>query len=149
MWIYCTCHSENQILIDKAYLKSLTAHDDVPKMDFFRVTGPLWGESPVNGGFPSQRPVTRGFDIFFDLRLTKRVGKQPRRRWFETQSRSLWRRCNWSMLGNMSTFLFSNAPTEGVRQSFAKSSGTTMMAALFVDSLALLTTKVFVDTPWL
>ena len=27
------------------------------------------GNSPVRGEFPSQRPVTRSFDVFFDLRL--------------------------------------------------------------------------------
>ena len=27
------------------------------------------GNSPVTGEFPAQRPVTRSFDIFFDLRL--------------------------------------------------------------------------------
>ena len=27
------------------------------------------GNSPVTGEFPSQRPVTRSFDLFFDLRL--------------------------------------------------------------------------------
>ena len=27
------------------------------------------GNSPVTGEFPSQRPVTRSFDVFFDLRL--------------------------------------------------------------------------------
>ena len=32
----------------------------------FRVTGPLWGISPVTDEFPSQRPVTWSFDIFFD-----------------------------------------------------------------------------------
>ena len=26
------------------------------------------GNSPVTGEFPSQRPVTRSFDVFFDLR---------------------------------------------------------------------------------
>ena len=29
------------------------------------------GNSPVTGEFPSQRPVTRRFDVFFDLRLNK------------------------------------------------------------------------------
>ena len=29
------------------------------------------GNSPVTGEFPSQRPVARGFDVFFDLRLNK------------------------------------------------------------------------------
>ena len=71
-------------------------HDDVIEWDIFPVTGPLWGESPVTGGFPSQRPLTQSFGVFFDLRLNKRLSKQSRRRWFETPSRSLslWRHCN-------------------------------------------------------
>ena len=52
------------------------------------------GNSPVTSEFPSQRPVTRRFDVFFDLRLNKRSLKQSRRRWFETASRPLWRHCN-------------------------------------------------------
>ena len=71
---------------------------------------PRWGHSPrMRGGsgvkalsqilsdeslFPSQRPATRSFDVFFDLHLTKRLNKQSRRRWFDTPSRSLWRHCN-------------------------------------------------------
>ena len=51
--------------------------------NIFRVTGP--------------RPVTRTFDVFFDLRLNKRLSKQPRGWWFETQSWSLWRHCNVTM----------------------------------------------------
>ena len=27
------------------------------------------GNSPVRGEFPTERPVTRSFDVFFDLRL--------------------------------------------------------------------------------
>ena len=34
------------------------------------------GNSPASGEFPAQRPVTRSFDIFFDLRLNKRLSKQ-------------------------------------------------------------------------
>ena len=34
------------------------------------------GDSPLTGEFPSQRPVTRSFDVFFDLRLKKRLSKQ-------------------------------------------------------------------------
>ena len=30
------------------------------------------GNSPVPGEFPTQRPVTRSFDVFFDLRLKNR-----------------------------------------------------------------------------
>ena len=52
------------------------------------------GNSPVTGEFPAQRPVTRCFDIFFDLRLNKRLSKQSWGWWFETPSRPLWRHCN-------------------------------------------------------
>ena len=33
------------------------------------------GNSPVPGEFPAQRPVPRSFDVFFDLRLNKRLSK--------------------------------------------------------------------------
>ena len=54
----------------------------------------------MTGGFPSQRPVTRSFDVFFNL--NKRSSKQSGRWWFETSSRSSWRHCNASNL-NQST----------------------------------------------
>ena len=38
------------------------------------------GNSPVTGEFPSERPVTRSFGVFFDLCLNKRLSKQSRRR---------------------------------------------------------------------
>ena len=53
-----------------------------------------FGNSPVPGEFPAQRPVTRSFDVFFDLRLNKRLSKQSWGWWCETLSCSLWRRCN-------------------------------------------------------
>ena len=31
------------------------------------------GNSPVPGEFPAQRPVTRSFDVFFDLHPNKRL----------------------------------------------------------------------------
>ena len=52
------------------------------------------GNLTVTGEFPSQRPVTRTFDVFFDLRLNKRLCKQSWGWWFETLSRPLWRHCN-------------------------------------------------------
>ena len=52
------------------------------------------GNSPVTGEFTTQRPVTRSFDEFFDLRLNKRLSKQSWGWWFETLSRPLWRHCN-------------------------------------------------------
>ena len=57
------------------------------------------GNSPVTGEFPSHRPVTRSFDVFFDLRLNKGLSKQSRHRWFETPSLSLWRHCNMGVVG--------------------------------------------------
>ena len=52
------------------------------------------GNAPGIAEFPSQRPVTLSFDVFFDLRLNKRSCKQSRRPWIETPSRPLWRYCN-------------------------------------------------------
>ena len=52
------------------------------------------GNSPVTGEFPSQRPVTRSFDVFLYFPLNKQLGKQSKPLWFETSSRSLWSRCN-------------------------------------------------------
>ena len=50
--------------------------------------------SPVPSEFPAQRPVTRSFDVFFDLRLNKRLSKQSWGWWSETPSSSLWRHRN-------------------------------------------------------
>ena len=52
------------------------------------------GNSSVPGEFPAQRPVTRSFDVFLDLRLNKRLSKQSWGWWFETLSRLLWGHCN-------------------------------------------------------
>ena len=52
------------------------------------------GNSPVPGEFPTQRPVTRSFDVYFDLRPDKRLSKQSWGWWFETPSRPLWRHRN-------------------------------------------------------
>ena len=59
------------------------------------------GNSPVTCEFPAQRPVTRSF-VFIDMRLSKRLDKQHRRRWFETPSRSLWRYCNGEWISTTS-----------------------------------------------
>ena len=62
--------------------------------NIFRVTGPLCGEFTGPGEFPTQRPVTRSFDVYFDLRLNKRLCKQSRSWWFETLLCPLWRHSN-------------------------------------------------------
>ena len=55
-----------------------------------RVTGHLCGE------FTDHRwiPLTKASDAELDLRLNKRLGKQPWGWWFETPSCQLWRHCN-------------------------------------------------------
>ena len=65
------------------------------KMETFSVLLALCaGNTPVINEFPSQRPVTRSFDVFVDLRLNKRLNIYSWRRWFETPSGSLWRHSN-------------------------------------------------------
>ena len=66
--------------------------------NIFRVTGLLWG---VTGEFPTQRPVTRNVDVFFDLRLNKRLSKQSWGWWFETSSHPLWRHSNGNLFHNL------------------------------------------------
>ena len=59
------------ILIIKAHVCGMTSSNG----NVFRITGPLWVNPPVTGGFLSQRPVTRSFNVFFDLRLNTRLSK--------------------------------------------------------------------------
>ena len=47
-----------------------------------------------SGEFPTQRPVTRSFDVFFDLPLNKRLNRQWWGWWFEMLSHTLWRHHN-------------------------------------------------------
>ena len=47
------------------------------------------GNSQVTGEFPTQRPVRRSFDVYFDLHPNKSWGW-----WSETPSRPLWRHRN-------------------------------------------------------
>ena len=72
------------------------AHDDVIKWKHFPyvLLALCEGNSPIISEFPSQRPVMRSFEVFFDLHQNKRLSKHLWRRWFETPSRSLWRHCN-------------------------------------------------------
>ena len=57
------------------------------QMETFSTLRALWaGNSPVTGEFPTQRPVTRSFDVFFGLRLNKLLSKQLWGWWFEMPS---------------------------------------------------------------
>ena len=63
------------------------SHDDV--------IGSLWGRGINRSAVNSpQKPVTWSFDVFFDLRLNKRLSKQSWGWWFGTPSCPLWRHCN-------------------------------------------------------
>ena len=62
------------------------------------------GNSPVTSEFPSQRPVTQSFDVFFDLHLNKRLSKQSSQRWFETPAHSLCCHCNRPLVGENDLF---------------------------------------------
>ena len=75
--------------------------------DIFRFTGHFSGNSPVSGEFPAQRPVTRSFEVFFDLRLNKWLNKQSQGWWFETLSRPLWRHRNSKYCFKLVALIFS------------------------------------------
>ena len=76
----------------------------------------VWGihRSPVN--FPAQRPVTRSFDVFFDLSLNQRLSKQSWGWWFETLPRPLWRHCNVDSRTTrmFTTFLFNGGSMQSL-----------------------------------
>ena len=47
------------------------------QMETFSALLAIWaGNSPVPGEFPTQRPVTRNVDVFFDLRPNKLLSIQ-------------------------------------------------------------------------
>ena len=72
----------------------LSWHDDVIKWWHFPCHCPSVWELHRSGIFSSKDPVKQSFDVFFDLRLNKRLSKKSRRRWLETPSHLLWRHCN-------------------------------------------------------
>ena len=76
----------------------------------WRDADPFWGTSIRTGAsnrditvyqalrkFPTQRPVTRSFDVYFDLRLNKRLCKPSWGWWFETLLCPLWCHSNVKM----------------------------------------------------
>ena len=92
--ILCRCQCVNSrdfMTINTRWLMMTSSNGNI-----FRVTGHLCGEFTVSGEFPTQRPVTRSFDVYFDLRPNKRLSKQSLGWWFETLSPPLWRHRNVS-----------------------------------------------------
>ena len=92
------------------------------------------GNSLVLGEFPTQRPVTRSFDVFIDLRLNKRLSKQPWGWWFESLSCPLWRHRN----GHIHTmYRHSNRdPGFGYRTGLLTQWGRDKMAAISQTTLS-------------
>ena len=86
------------LFIKNVFTKSLDVRKTLNMMETFSALLALCaGNSAVTGEFPTQRSVTRSFDVCFALHLPKRLIKQLWRRCFETPLYTLWRHCNWHM----------------------------------------------------
>ena len=95
-WKHFRCDLISYPLL-KYWLKLFAKHDDAIKWNHLPRYWPfVRGIHHSTGDFPAQRPVTRSFDVFFDVRQNKRLCKQSRGWWYETPSRPLWRHCNGS-----------------------------------------------------
>ena len=97
----CLRHKMTSSTTDKIPPHMMTSSNG----NIFRVTGHLCGKFTGPGEFPAQRPVTRSFDVFFDLRLNKRLSKQPWGWWFETPAWSLWRHRNAITRRDINSFI--------------------------------------------
>ena len=62
--------------------------------NIFRVTGHLCGKFTGPRWISHTKASDAELDVFFDLRLNKRLSKQPWGWWFETPAWSLWRHRN-------------------------------------------------------
>ena len=76
------------------YRDSFYTNDDIIKWKHFPRYWPFVPGCNGTRWIPHTKPVTRSFDVFFDLRLNKRLSKQSWGWWFGTLLRPLWRRCN-------------------------------------------------------
>ena len=80
------------------------------------------GNSPVPGEFPTQRPVARSFDVYFDLRPNKRLSKQSWGCWFETPSDPLWRHRNANPFHSPFRYAFVPRPSPEPVNAYCESS---------------------------
>ena len=92
-WFRCIITWSNGDRLNYQWITNITTWWRHQIETFFALLAFCEGNPMFTGGFPSQRLVTQSFDVFFYLRLNKRVSKQPWGWWFETPSRSLWRHC--------------------------------------------------------
>ena len=75
---FCYSFTLSQITRLGLWISNNVSHDNVIKWNHFPryFGGEFTGPGP--GEFPAQNPMTRSFGVFFDLRLNKRLSKQPR-----------------------------------------------------------------------
>ena len=86
---------QEQLMVDRLTAMSFPSFESIEELlqlmmtssneNIFRVTGPLCGELTGHWWIPCT--VTRSFEVFFDLRLNKRLSKQSRGWWFATPPR--------------------------------------------------------------
>ena len=95
--IHVMMHNHYSCIVNSAHIvvhcSSIFSHYDVIKWKHFPRYWHLCGEFTGLRWIP-RTPVTRGFGVFLDLRMNKRLSKQPWGWWFQTLSRPLWRHCN-------------------------------------------------------
>ena len=94
---YCPCCSTCVSLTTvSAYGPFTVTCDSTPHMTYRPVS--WWRHQmetfPALLAICAQRPLTRSFDVFFDLSLNKRLSKQSWGWWFEAPPRPLWRHFN-------------------------------------------------------
>ena len=65
-----------------------------PNGNIFRVTGPLWGESPGHRWIPFTKASDTELWCFLWSALEQTIEQTIEKQWFETSSRLLWRHCN-------------------------------------------------------
>ena len=100
MSIPCICDSWHAVWLSRSINLDDNQSDIIlqwwrHKMETFSASLAICaGNSPGPCEFPVQRPVTRSFHVFFDLRLNKPLSKQSWGWWFETLSCPLRRHCN-------------------------------------------------------
>ena len=97
-WWWCSDDSHHEgpvirksfhIITSPPYIMMTSSNGNI-----FRVIGHLCGEFTGHRWIPRTKPVTRSFDVFFDLCLHKKLSKQSWGWWFETLSHPLWRHRN-------------------------------------------------------
>ena len=106
-WGWVQAHSDGIQLSQTMVLLFIAEHDDVIKWKHFPRYWPFAREFTGHWWIPRTKASDAELNVFFDLRLNKRLSKQSLGWWFETPSCSLWRHCKEELIecfGNNKTF---------------------------------------------